>query len=428
MSNSIGGISFKPQSNQGASSISKLVEAKNNPTENTTARENHPTAYLEKQGLNFGDLHKVTLNATVNAQKPKKATDAQTAAQANQIAIRNGFDPLISKEALSSGNPQTAREEIRSSVSTYYNKQIENVRNDNSIPRAAKQETIRELEQKRDQELTKVTDKFDKEHRAAYREANREMRGFPEEDKQAYALSKVTANWNERIRTEALQKAAGEYENMSVVDKNGNSVSFKVPYNWNVGSEANGFKLGKGTAEEIKTKVQGLIDNGSIKDTSPEGIAKYCRENKIGIDCSGFAYNVRDRADKLLGGNGVVDTAPKGVLNTSSSEFNSVNVGTKVSLDNVRPGDTLRFGENGHHIAIVTGVYTDKDGNKHVQISHSNEKTALSAEDKTPWGVRSGELVINKDGTQKWNVELLDPSDFHSTWRMNENVGNENFA
>jgi len=86
-----------------------------------------------------------------------------------------------------------------------------------------------------------------------------------------------------------LKQLAEEYINFSV-----NGVKVAIPYvlvkaRWRFGKSS-----GKGRPEEIRAELCRLAERQSIvlEKLSPLEITRLMRENKIGIECSGFVYQV----------------------------------------------------------------------------------------------------------------------------------------
>lgn len=148
---------------------------------------------------------------------------------------------------------------------------------------------------------------------------------------------------------------------------------------------------GKGTPVQIKEAVLKEAKRAkiSLEELSSEQIVNFMKQKKIGLDCSGLAFQVLAflkpgfwKGLKKAPGR---SRDPVRRFNSKSlcSEANSFPVGT---VANIRVGDLipLGFNERGRvdHLAVVV----DKTGKKIVYL-HSSNKTAVS-------GVHLAEIKI----------------------------------
>jgi hypothetical protein len=311
---------------------------------------------------------------------------------------------------------------------------------------------------------------------ALYTAIKAELRNNP--DGRELALSIASSRWNDAVREQGLLSVVSDYTDVPVT-VDGEALTFTTPYNINDAEfgEDNGPFEGKATPQEVRARMQEHIDGGLFatwlgdRAATPEALAQYARQDKNGVDCSGFTFNVTHLADGLLAGNGFIDLMrhynsglPTDTLVvrwlgsnalTSSCWVEGV---TDPSL--ARPGDWLRFGPDtvkdpppGHHIGLVTGV-TVTSNQIELRIAHSNELVALNKQPSPPepYGVRRGRILIpaatSSDlSTWVWKHEgaaatacadadtaelLLDCSqalgnDFVGIFRPRERVGDEMF-
>ena len=145
---------------------------------------------------------------------------------------------------------------------------------------------------------------------------------------------------------------------------------------------------GKGTPGQIiksaysSAKREG-IDIDKLKSYE---ITKLLKRNRIGVDCSGFAYHVLDTLDREKGGNGIADDLflPAGRQAAkprfpawnpawrASADLLTSEIVTKVImlLNDVKVGDMIRT-ENGRHIYVTVDV-----SKKNIICSHSSSLLA----------------------------------------------------
>jgi hypothetical protein len=173
---------------------------------------------------------------------------------------------------------------------------------------------------------------------------------------------------------------------------------------------------GKGTPEEIKKAViaEATAKNFNLQQASSAQIHHFMLENGIGIDCSGFVYNVLDKylletLGKSLGKFVQIYPGIKGKIEqrifshnrvrkcsakTLTSDLNTIKIS---AVKDIQPGDMIRFTLPtwaGKHIGIITEVIKDT-----IIYAHSGEKSKEG-------GPHFAEIKIldpQKDlGEQKW--------------------------
>lgn len=127
---------------------------------------------------------------------------------------------------------------------------------------------------------------------------------------------------------------------------------------------------GKGTAEEIRQALMQSLGNilSSTKITQ-EYIQKMAKRNKIGIDCSGFAYRILDEIIKEVKGQRLDTVFPGGINKTNANLLTSENVSISIpcAID-IKPADLIRM-NGGKHIALVV----ENDG-KNIHYIHSSHR------------------------------------------------------
>lgn len=144
----------------------------------------------------------------------------------------------------------------------------------------------------------------------------------------------------------------------------GTTVEVETPYFMNDGTasgpwDGNTVTAGKGSPKEVQTWLQGQIDKGKITSKDPAKLRQYLKDNKIGVDCSGFVSqalnHVADKEGDMEFEKGEDPFTPDA---TGSGSFTG-NKFTKIEPANVQVGDTLYF-KNApgkvNHIRIVGDV------------------------------------------------------------------------
>lgn len=173
---------------------------------------------------------------------------------------------------------------------------------------------------------------------------------------------------------------------------------------------------GKGTAIQVKCEMEkGKRKKGiDFVKMSDLEIIRWLRENKIGIECSGFVYNVLDPVVKAKTGQplakillrypGLLGLLDRLILQYQRRRRISADVLTNdlntVAIDavcDIRAADLVRLTPahwKGKHVAIIVQVSPDK-----IIYAHSSRETAIQ-------GPHYGEIEIVDSGTslleQKW--------------------------
>ena len=178
---------------------------------------------------------------------------------------------------------------------------------------------------------------------------------------------------------------------------------------------------GKGTVEELrediakkldirldnKTPLQIERDLVAYEQQHPGAIQKAIDDAEIGVDCSGFVYNIRDAADKAIGGDGIADevqiydnesqrwrfvgevypTNPASWVNAETLN-NAQNIERfRPGLNFVEVGDTIRL--KGHIIVVMEVKRDPITGNvEEIVYAHSRDSKRS--------GIRTGRINITK--------------------------------
>lgn len=176
---------------------------------------------------------------------------------------------------------------------------------------------------------------------------------------------------------------------------------------------------GKGRPEEIVrfTEIEAKRQNVDLKQLSEGEISGFMKTNRIGVDCSGFAFWVLDALDVEKGGNGIDDDIPGSKGNKVKANAN-VKMLTDDSIckfidetGKIRPGDMLRF-RGGKHMAIVISlVFDSSEKIREIIYAHSSSE----AYGKTTGVHQSKILVVNQKlglRQQKWLEQTCSGSSY----------------
>ena len=211
----------------------------------------------------------------------------------------------------------------------------------------------------------------------------------------------------ERKIPEEVQKFIDKYFNLSIAGKvvvcpyfiNPSSTFFRQPV-----------MAGKGSPSELETYANEIVTDSSL--TSDE-IRKKLLEHGIGIDCSGFVYQVLDFWLTSFGKGELKDYLPKEstlrvrkflsrklkpVSSVSADMLTSAPLATQIALKDIKPGDLIRT-RGGKHVLLVTKVaFTSENEPQTLTFVNSPSEYARN-------GVRYGEIRIkNMDlGQSVWD-------------------------
>jgi peptidoglycan hydrolase-like protein with peptidoglycan-binding domain len=188
----------------------------------------------------------------------------------------------------------------------------------------------------------------------------------------------------------------------------GKTVEVETPYFMNDGTaggnwDGNNVNAGKGSPKEVQKWLQDRIDKGKVTTADPAKLRQYLKDNKIGVDCSGFVSqalnHVADKeGDMEYGADDVFtpDGRGSGSFGPSGKEFK------KIEPANVAIGDTLYF-KNApgkvNHIRIVGDVRTE-NGVVYYTIFESAGSTGPR---KMEWKFEGGKLQEYNGNT--WAVK-----------------------
>lgn len=136
-----------------------------------------------------------------------------------------------------------------------------------------------------------------------------------------------------------------------------------IPYWMNkFEKEINGPYGGKGTPTEIleATLKAAKEQNMNLDKMSRVAINLFMKKNRIGLDCSGFAYQVLDFLDHDRGGDGlentIVSVNGQGIRKVNADALtNNTNSTPLDDFSEIQEGDTIRL-NGGKHIAFVVSA------------------------------------------------------------------------
>ncbi|MGI5841421.1 MAG: hypothetical protein ACOX6N_04360 [Patescibacteria group bacterium] len=169
-----------------------------------------------------------------------------------------------------------------------------------------------------------------------------------------------------------------------------------------------GFLGGKGNWKQIQAETQKLLGKFPQKNT-PDKVYNLQKKNRVGIDCSGLAYNLLDflcqkikqeRLDNHITGVGGKNGIRRVSANILTSEKNAIKIN---NYENIKPGDLIRL-DNGRHVIVIL----EKTG-KTINYIHNSSKTY----DR---GVHLGSItLINPNqplNYQQWSDILKDKGNY----------------
>lgn len=157
---------------------------------------------------------------------------------------------------------------------------------------------------------------------------------------------------------------------------------------------------GKATPSEIinLTKKKALENNINLEQLSEKEIVSFMKKNRIGIDCSGFAFWLLNELDLEKGGNGIADDIPE-----SKGRFIKFRASTTMLTDplvsnpvekvsDIMPGDMIRM-RKGHHLLVVFQV----------------EKNSQNNPEKIVYVHSSSPLFTSISGVHQQSILITDP-------------------
>ncbi len=176
---------------------------------------------------------------------------------------------------------------------------------------------------------------------------------------------------------------------------------------------------GKASPQEIivHTNSKAKESDIDLNKQSEHEIVLFMKKNRIGVDCSGFAFWMLNALDLEKGGNGIADDIPN-----SRGKIIKIRASTKMLTDEgisffvqkineIKPGDMIRL-KGGHHLAVVLEIEKDKDGNtEKIIYTHSSSCffTIISGVHKESIIIKDSEKGIQE---QDWQEQTPDKSNY----------------
>lgn len=163
---------------------------------------------------------------------------------------------------------------------------------------------------------------------------------------------------------------------------------------------------GKGTpAEIIKATSEAAEEQGeNLFKMTKRQIRYLMKKNRIGIDCSGFVYQLLDVLDKEGRGDGIENNVygvrGRGITKTNAYCLtNNRNTVPIRSVRGVQVGDLIRL-HRGRHVVVVIRIGKDKKDNvRELVYAHSCPWTKVT-------GVHMGKIIVKGEdkavGAQYW--------------------------
>lgn len=181
-----------------------------------------------------------------------------------------------------------------------------------------------------------------------------------------------------------------------------------------------GYLGGKGGPLQIKKEI--LRNLNSLPDLqinlgSGNYLCKFAKRKRIGIDCSGFAYQVLEKLVKLNYKNCQVknlkEIFPGGITKTNSDKLTSVDFSIPIdTVGKFQLGDLIRM-HGGHHVAVIL-EFDDSI----LKYAHSTSSTQIP-------GVHTGIVKITdlQRGLefQDWKEETKNGENFGKKYFQQDN-------
>jgi hypothetical protein len=162
---------------------------------------------------------------------------------------------------------------------------------------------------------------------------------------------------------------------------------------------------GKGTPLQITdaTYLVAKRDKIDLGKLSKSEIIKFMKAKKIGIDCSGFIYQMLDALDKENEGKGINQKAIGvngfGITKTNADCLTNKNNSFAIeTISEIRIGDLIRL-KQGNHVVIIIQIKKKNNKIEDLTYAHSSPKTRIS-------GVHTGKIKI-LDQKNPINKQLL---------------------
>lgn len=148
---------------------------------------------------------------------------------------------------------------------------------------------------------------------------------------------------------------------------------------------------GKSSPEVLTetTKKLAKEQNFDLNKASFEEIREFMRKNKLGIDCSGFAYRMLNYLAQEAKGKNLEAFGLPHVGRTNVAKLTSDESSTPVrNLQEARPGDLIKLDSSAKDKILHTLIVIENDKNL-ITYAHSSSKT-------NPNGVHTGQIIDTK--------------------------------
>lgn len=218
---------------------------------------------------------------------------------------------------------------------------------------------------------------------------------------------------------EVLMKKIREFTQMDFFGKKVAVPYWKNEFDYQTRTySASGPFGGKGTPRQIYNVTLNLAQQQGfdLKKAKPEQIREFMQKNHVGLDCSGFAYQLLDALDMKIRGLGVdgfikADIPLEsggddnyGIKRVSAKALtNETNTIEVESVSEIKTGDLIRM-KGDEHLAVVIAVTPEK-----IAYAHSEDETVIE-------GPHVGKIMIKDiyDELQKqdWTECLKDGKNF----------------
>ena len=182
---------------------------------------------------------------------------------------------------------------------------------------------------------------------------------------------------------------------------------------------------GKGTPEQIveATLAAAKKERINLDSFSASQIRTFMKKNRIGLDCSGLAFNLLDVLDKERGGNGLVDDIPgargKFLVRANVRMLTERRVaGIIPKVADLKVGDMIKLHSRRRikHILVVVEIKRDRKSKiEEIIYAHSSPGTKIS-------GVHKGKIVVGDENLG------LEAQDWQEKTKKGENYGKANFC
>ena len=110
---------------------------------------------------------------------------------------------------------------------------------------------------------------------------------------------------------------------------------------------------GKGTPSQIVNVAKHLAKKEGLKleKMNPEESFSFLKRKRIGVDCSGFAYNLANSLDRELGRGGLAHLGPARRCNTDC--LTNTSITREIKVEDIKAGDLVRMLGGKHALFVV---------------------------------------------------------------------------